>query len=114
MESVGESGVGEVQPASIRSAEPVTTHAAVRDELDMGPPRGAGHTKAILAALPVGSLPDGRSALSIPSHGTRLKPSMSMGVTILRGDEPLDEAIARADHAMYESKRRAPGQITAT
>ena len=39
---------------------------------------------------------------------------MSMGVTILRGDEPLDEAIARADHAMYESKRRAPGQITAT
>ena len=44
--------------------------------------------------------------------GTTLKPSMSMGVTILRDDEPLDEAIARADHAMYEGKRRAPGQIT--
>lgn len=41
-----------------------------------------------------------------------MHPDVSLGITFLHPDEPLERAVARADAAMYESKRRGPGVIT--
>lgn len=41
-------------------------------------------------------------------------PSLSVGVALVTRDNTMDDAIHRADVAMYAGKRRAPGQVSAT
>jgi len=44
-------------------------------------------------------------------EGITITPSLSVGVTLLEPGETPDEAIARADHAMYEAKRAGGNMV---
>lgn len=51
-------------------------------------------------------------ASSVSRDGEELNFTMSLGATMIKGRETLDDAIKRADEAMYESKRTGRNKVT--
>jgi diguanylate cyclase (GGDEF)-like protein len=50
-------------------------------------------------------------ALVIESGGSRVSVTISIGITLYRGEEALSHAIARADHALYEGKSAGRNRV---
>jgi diguanylate cyclase (GGDEF)-like protein len=54
-----------------------------------------------------------REAVAKPIHttGGLITTSMSIGLTLVRDEESVDELVDRADAAMYEAKRNGRNQV---